>query len=55
MSACVILQLMVNATRLLWWEMGGGLTVMVGGVAVKENGGSGAIPAGKSVHMQRKR
>ena len=33
----------------------GGLTVMVGGIAVKGNGGSGATPAGKGVHTRRER
>ena len=32
-----------------------GLTVMVDGIAVKGNGGSGATPAGKGVHMRRER
>ena len=34
---------------------GRGLTVMVGGIVVKGNGGSGATPAGKGVHMLRER
>ena len=33
----------------------GGLTVIVGGVVVKENGGSGATLAGKGVHTWRER